>query len=73
MRSRSRDVRSTRREVQAMKRGEAYSPLAPDSRLHRDNCRCFECDDTDTPFPLPNGTQADPRQAWVLPSNEQEK
>lgn len=63
MKTRSRDVRSTRREVQAMKRGEQRftrgdvdSPM--DSLLSEDR-------------PLPNGTQADPRQAWVLPSNEQ--
>lgn len=70
MRSRSRDVRSTRREVQAMKRGGVGVMVG--SFEHTDDCPCPDCAE-DSPFPLKDGTQADPRQAWVLPSNEQEK
>lgn len=63
MRSRSRDVRSTRREVYTAKRQhEALESLIDTS----EELGLYD-------EPLPNGTKVDPRQAWVLPSNEQEK
>lgn len=69
MKTRSRDVRSTRREVNAMKRME----FSDDAIKWQIDTVLDNMKHDDSPFPLPNGTQADPRQAWVLPSNEQEK
>lgn len=57
-----------------MKRGEVA--FDGDLPVYIPHCRVDEesfAPASDSPFPLPNGTQADPRQAWVLPSNEQEK
>lgn len=70
MKTRSRDVRSTRREVQAMKR---LSNLMSLEQFEDEVLGGIDLWPEDAPFPLKDGTQADPRQAWVLPSNEQEK
>lgn len=59
-----RSLRAQRKVVVESKRGhEALEALTEDA----EELGLYE----DSPFPLPNGTQVDPRAQWVMPSNEQ--